>query len=207
MDKKGTKEKILDASLDLFSRKGYEGVSVKEIAAAVGIKDSSLYKHYKSKQDIFDTLLSEMNKKFEDTVVMNQIPDGSAKDNAMKYGENDLKWLKDIVKIVFNFFYSDPYASKFRKLLMIEQYKNNKAAGAFKAFYIDAPLNFQEELFKEMGNLGYMKKENPRVMALEFYAPLFMLLMEYDNDPKGNKPAMDILMKHVDQFSSIYGAE
>ena len=41
-----TRDKILNAALDLFSTGGYEGVSVKQIAAAVGIKDSSLYKHF-----------------------------------------------------------------------------------------------------------------------------------------------------------------
>lgn len=207
MDKKNTKERILDASLDLFSKKGYEGVSVKEIAKAVGIKDSSLYKHYKSKQDIFETLLLEMNKKFEDTVVMNQIPSGTAYENAVKYGENDIQWLKDVVKVVFLFFYSDPYASKFRKLLMIEQYKNENAAKAFKEFFMEAPLDFQEELFAEMGRLGSMRKENPRVMALEFYAPLFMLLMEYDSKPGETEAAMDMLMAHVEQFAEVYGQE
>lgn len=204
---KSTKEKILDASLDLFSQRGYEGVSVKQIADAVGIKDSSLYKHYKSKQEIFDTLLDAMNDKFEETVISNQIPEGEARENAIMYGENDLEWLKNVVKIVFNFFYSDPYASKFRKLLMIEQYNNNKAAVTFREFFINAPLKFQEDLFREMSELGYMKAANPRVMALEFYGPLFMLLMEYDNLPEESHKAMEILMEHVEQFSTMYSAD
>ena len=45
-----TKELILDAALKLFAKKGYEAVSVAEIADAVGVKAPSLYKHYKSKQ-------------------------------------------------------------------------------------------------------------------------------------------------------------
>ena len=52
-----TKEKIIDESLSLFSIKGYKGTSVKNIADAVGIKDASLYKHFKSKQEILDTLV------------------------------------------------------------------------------------------------------------------------------------------------------
>ena len=45
-----TKQKILLESLRLFSQRGYDAVSVEQIAAAVGIKAPSLYKHYKSKQ-------------------------------------------------------------------------------------------------------------------------------------------------------------
>ena len=55
-----TKERIADEALTLFSTRGYKGTSVKNIAAAVGIKDSSLYKHFKSKKDIFDTIVTEM---------------------------------------------------------------------------------------------------------------------------------------------------
>ena len=48
-----TKQKILNEALTLFSEKGYNAVYVGDIAAAVGIKAPSLYKHYKSKKDIF----------------------------------------------------------------------------------------------------------------------------------------------------------
>mgnify|MGYP003331199827 CR=1 FL=1 len=38
MELSGTKKKILDISLDLFSKYGYASVSMEQIAAAVGIK-------------------------------------------------------------------------------------------------------------------------------------------------------------------------
>ena len=49
-----TGERIVYEALVLFSKKGYSDVYVAEIASAVGIKAPSLYKHFKSKQDIFD---------------------------------------------------------------------------------------------------------------------------------------------------------
>ena len=60
MAKRNTKELILLEALKLFADKGYEGVSVRDIAAEVGIRQSSLYKHFESKQDIFDTLVETM---------------------------------------------------------------------------------------------------------------------------------------------------
>ena len=48
-----TKQKILYESLKLFSNKGYDGVSMREIASAVGIKGASIYNHFKGKEDIF----------------------------------------------------------------------------------------------------------------------------------------------------------
>ena len=59
-----TKERILREALRLFSQKGYDAVSVEQIADAVGIKAPSLYKHYKSKQDIFDAIFEETAKRY-----------------------------------------------------------------------------------------------------------------------------------------------
>ena len=46
-----TKDKIFDTALDLFSKKGYDSVSVRTIASEVGIKESSIYNHYKLSTD------------------------------------------------------------------------------------------------------------------------------------------------------------
>ena len=52
-----TKEKILDTALELFSQRGYNGVSVRDIARAVGIRESSIYNHFESKKAIFDGIV------------------------------------------------------------------------------------------------------------------------------------------------------
>ena len=56
-----TKQRILEKSLELFSTKGYDAVSVGEIAKAVGIKAPSLYNHFPSKQAIFDAILEDLS--------------------------------------------------------------------------------------------------------------------------------------------------
>ena len=64
MELSGTKKKILDISLDLFSKYGYAQVSMEQIADAVGIKAPSVYKHYKGKQDIFDSIFALMDERY-----------------------------------------------------------------------------------------------------------------------------------------------
>ena len=58
MAKKNTKEKIFDVSIDLFSQDGYDGVSIRQIAKEVGIKESSIYNHYQRKESILESILS-----------------------------------------------------------------------------------------------------------------------------------------------------
>ena len=59
-----TRDRILLEALRLFSQRGYDAVSVEQIAAAVGIKAPSLYKHYKSKRDIFDAIFEETTRRY-----------------------------------------------------------------------------------------------------------------------------------------------
>ena len=58
----GTKEQILNTALALFSQNGFEAVSVSDIAGRLGITKGALYKHFKNKQDIFDSILSRMER-------------------------------------------------------------------------------------------------------------------------------------------------
>ncbi len=199
-----TKQLILDEALNLFSVNGYDGVTVKDIANAVGIKDSSLYKHYKSKQEIYDSLLAEMNARFDETVSIYQLPQGEIKKIAAEYGRNDLVWLKEACKAIFLFFIKDPKASRFRKMLMIEQYKNADAAQTFRNWFTDSAIRFQTELFTEMIALGYFKEGPADIIAMQFYAPFYLLLCQYDSMPGKEDEAIDLLMRHVEQFASVY---
>ena len=201
---KGTKEKILEAALDLFSINGFEGVSVKEIAGAVGIKDSSLYKHFASKQEIFDILLAEMNARFEETVAFYKLPQGEICKVAAEYGGRDLIWLKTACKALFLFYLKDPKASKFRKMLMIEQYKNKQAANTFRSWFADEAIQFQTALFDEMMRQGFFMQGPPKTVALQFYAPFYLLLSLYDTLPGREEEAVAALMEHIEQFAAVY---
>ncbi|MEG6585195.1 TetR/AcrR family transcriptional regulator [Dendrosporobacter sp. 1207_IL3150] len=48
----GKKGDLLKAALELFSEKGYDAVSVRDIAKAAGVSEAALYKHYKGKEDM-----------------------------------------------------------------------------------------------------------------------------------------------------------
>ena len=60
-----TKEMILEEALKQFSEKGYDGTSMSDIAAPLGISKAALYKHYKSKQEIFDKIIEESEIKYK----------------------------------------------------------------------------------------------------------------------------------------------
>ena len=75
--KSNNKERIFDVSIDLFSEFGYDGVSIRQIAKEVGIKESSIYNHYKSKESIMDAILDY----YIDRMMSNDIPVSQASEN------------------------------------------------------------------------------------------------------------------------------
>ena len=60
MDNRSTKQKILDAALELFSTQGFEATSVSQIADEVSIRKASVYSHFENKQEILDSLINEV---------------------------------------------------------------------------------------------------------------------------------------------------
>ena len=58
---KNTKERILEEALKLFSQSGYMGTSMNDIAVELGVTKAALYKHYKSKQEILESIVERMN--------------------------------------------------------------------------------------------------------------------------------------------------
>ena len=73
MEMSPSKQKILDEALRLFSTQGYEATSIGQITDAVGIRKASLYSHFKSKQEILDTLIEEMIERYNKGSLFAQI--------------------------------------------------------------------------------------------------------------------------------------
>ena len=199
-----TKKKILDVALTLFSEKGYGNVYVGQIAEGVGIKAPSLYKHYKSKQDIFEAILEEMRNRYDkeaahlnmtgnDFLIDFELYNNISEDELVKMGIG-----------LFSFFLHDEYECKFRKMLTIEQFSNKELAELFSQQYFNEPLKYQTGLLQLLIMQGHMKNEDANVMALQFFAPIYLLMTVCDREPKREAEALQILEKHIRQFNRMY---
>jgi len=207
MVKRDTKQVILDEALELFSTKGYDGVTVADIADAVGIKAASLYKHYKSKQDIFDSILVVATEKYKEMATQLGI-DGNAHENDIdKFSNMDLNTLIQTGTMLFLYFLHDSHTKKLRRVLTIEQYKNPAAAKLLTIQYNDAPLQYQSALFQAFINMGKMKHTNANIAAVQFYSPIYLMLCMCDNYPEKESEALDYIKQHITQFDAVYMKE
>lgn len=202
-----TKKKILDEALTLFSEKGYANVFVADIAEAVGIKAPSLYKHYKSKQDIFNAILDEMKSSYDKQASMINMNGNNAQADAIVFSAVSED---DLVKMgmgLFMYFLHDDYVRKFRKMLTVEQFRNSELALLFTKQYADDPLSYQSAMFAMLSASGVLKAENPNVMALQFYAPMFMIITICDRHPEREAEFIPLVEQHIRQFSRLYNKE
>ena len=199
-----TREKIIYEALSLFSVNGYDAVTIREIASAVGIKESSIYNHFKSKQDILNKIIDETLKRYYSTLESVQLPK-SEEDNVSEFYDNvtDEEFL-DICSKIFLFYLKDDYISKLRRLLTIEQYGNEEMGEIFRNVFIDRVLETQRQVLQKFIDSGRFIQGDAYTMALHFYSPVFLLLYRYDNCPENEEQAIKALKMHASQYNAIY---
>ena len=197
-----TKERILRESLALFSERGYSAVRVADIAAAVGVKPPSLYKHYASKQAIFDACAEFFSERVAEIGVAIGLP-GSAGAEAA-YADVDVEGIVGFATQLFVFYLQDDVAAGFRRMLAIERHRDPKLNREFERLFVDGAIAHEEKVFAELMEAGLIERRDPHILALRFYTPIFYLLQKYDMRPSEVKTAKEELRIIVEEFCSTY---
>lgn len=174
MRQEDTKGRILSAALELFSKRGYEAVTVEQIARAVGIKAPSLYKHFKSKRDIFDSIVCRMEQTDALRAREFGLPEAAPDEMAEEYRQASMRQLIDFSKAQFTYWTEDDFSSNFRKLLTLEQYRDPDMQKLYQQYLSAGPLSYVADLFKSW------QIDAPEQKATEFFAPMFLMYSLYD---------------------------
>ena len=169
-----TKEAILIAALHLFARDGYEAVSVSQIAGALGMTKGALYKHYKNKRDIFDHIVARMEQMDAEQAETFQLPEGTLEEMQEKYRNVSMKQFVQYSKAQFRYWTENDFASCFRKMLTLEQFRNAEMQKLYQQYLVAGPAHYVADLFDSLG------VPNPKERAAHFYATMFFFYSMYD---------------------------
>ncbi|MBE6023359.1 MAG: TetR/AcrR family transcriptional regulator [Cellulosilyticum sp.] len=199
-----TKERIIVKALELFAAKGYDGVSVRDIAQEVGVRESALYKHYKSKQAIFDTIIEMASTRTEQIYKKLAVPAHTSKEVAQMYQEISIEQLVEISCKLFRFYLSDEIVAPYRRILTIEQYRNSELQKRYTGQFIDHTLEVYSKLFRSFIENGMFKEVDADVLALHFYGPIYLLFQKYDLDREHLEEGEQLIKNHVEQFARNY---
>lgn len=200
-----TKERILNEALRLFSEKGYSDVYVGDIAEAVGIKAPSLYKHYKGKQEIFDSCVEKFYERM--TQMRNDLLLPDTPSSRVSYESADLNQIIEFAIGLFMFYWKDEVAASFRRMLMIERYRNQALNKIYEDLFVNGAVQHEETIFSALIGAGIIKGETPHIVALRFYSPIYYLLQKYDMHPELETEAKEELVSMVKEFCETYKAK
>ena len=191
-----TKEKILLTSLKLFAQDGYEAVSISKISGELGMAKSALYKHYKNKRDIFDSIINRMDELDYERAREYNMPDGNMDEIIKEYRNISTYKIRIYTEAQFKHWTEEEFSSLFRRMLTLEQYRNQEMLDLYQKYLVSGPIDYMTYLFA--GITG--KKEEAKQLAIEFYGPIFLMYSLYDNKREGDD-LTEMLKKHVERFS------
>ena len=168
------KEEILIAALHLFARDGYEAVSVSQIAGALGMTKGSLYRYFKSKRDIFDCIVKHMEQQDNNQASDYDMPEEDKERMPEKYESVTLDDFVKYSKSMFEYWTEDDFASLFRKVLTIEQFRSEEMQQLYQQYLAAGPVSYVKDLFDSMGIMAAEDK------AVRFYAIMYLYYSIYD---------------------------
>ena len=192
-----TKEKILLASLELFSKDGYEAVSVSMIADALGITKGALYKHYRNKRDIFDSMLKRMLELDSSAARQYGMPEQNLITDDRGYDQVDWDELRQFTLAQFRFWTEDDFACPLRRMLSLEQYRSGEMGKLYQEMVVSGPVHYTADIFSRMMARGRMKPGDADALAAQFYAPMFLLIAMADG---GADNGLSVLQELIDDF-------
>ena len=192
-----TKERILAAALEMFSQNGYAGTNIRELSASLGLVKSGVYKHYESKEAIWNALLDEMIAYYGEHF-------GSAEH--LPPAPDSLDGLVEMTMRMVDFTIHDEKIVMTRKVLAMEQFRDGRAkALATKHFLTGLTQMFAHVLQGMMGK-GLLRRDDPTLLAFAYTAPISALVHLCDREPEKTEEALKQVEAFSRHFISIYGS-
>ena len=193
---KETKERILAAALELFSQNGYAGTNIRELSASLGLVKSGVYKHFESKEAIWDALMDEMvayyGEHFGSPEHLPPVPDSTEE-------------LTEMTMRMVDFTVRDERVVMTRKVLTLEQFRDARARELATKHFLTGLTDMFTGIFAGMMEKGLLRKDDPSLLALAYTAPISALIHLCDREPEKTEEAMAQIRAFSRHFGKVYG--
>ena len=195
---KDTKERILMAALEMFSQNGYAGTNIRELAASLDMGKSSIYRHFESKEEIWNVLLDRMiayyGERFGSAEHLPPVPDSP-------------EGLVEMTMRMVNLTVHDEMIVKTRKVLAIEQFRDERAKALATRHFLTGLTQMFTHVFQGMMDKGLLRQDDPRMLAFAYTAPISALIHLCDREPEKTKAAMARVEAFSRHFIDTYAGD
>ena len=192
---KDTRERILAAALEMFSQNGFAGTNIRELSASLGMGKSSLYRHFESKEAIWNALLDEMiayyDARFGSSEHLPPVPES-------------LEELVQMTMRMADFTIHDEKIVMTRKLLSIEQYRDERAKALASKHFLTGLTDMFTQLFSAMMERGLLRRDDANMLAFVYTAPISALIHLCDREPDRTAEALAQIEAFSRHFIKTY---
>ena len=193
-----TKERILAAALEMFSKNGYAGTNIRELSAALGLVKSGIYKHYESKEAIWNALLNEMiayyGEHFGSSEHLPPVPDS-------------LEALTRLTMQMVNITVHDEKIVMTRKVLTLEQFRDDRARELATKHFLTGLTEIFTHIFTGMMDKGLILRDDPAMLAFAYTTPISTLIHLCDREPEKTEDAIAQIEAFSRHFIAAYGVK
>jgi AcrR family transcriptional regulator len=191
-----TKERILEAALKMFSQNGYAGTNIRELSASLGLVKSGVYKHFESKEAIWNALLDQMIAYYGDHFGSSEhlppVPDS-------------LEGLVTMTMQMVNFTVHDEKIIMTRKVLTLEQFRDVRARDLATKHFLTGLTDMFAQIFTGMMDKGLLRNDDPEMLAFAYTAPISALIHLCDREPEKTEEAIRQAEAFSRHFIRVYG--
>jgi AcrR family transcriptional regulator len=190
-DGQRTRQAILDAALALFAQKGYFGASLRDVAAAVGVRESAIYNYFKSKDALFEALiLEDQHTRLER---LSSIADGPIADGRAVLEQLAVTTLESFLA---------PRDQQLFRILMSDGIRLAKTGRINLYERLGHGRERMHDIMRRLIRERWLRAGDPQLMAIAFSSPLMLWrhLHAIDADLPMIKDPRGFARQHVDQF-------
>ena len=193
-----TKERILAAALEMFSQNGYAGTNIRELSASLGLVKSGVYKHYESKEAIWNALLDRLiayyMEHFGSAEHLPPVPDS-------------LEDFFSMTMRMVNLTIHDEQIVKTRKVLTLEQYRDERARDLATKHFLTGLTEMFGRILSRMMEKGLIRRDDPEMLAFAYTTPISALIHLCDREPEKTEDAIRKIEAFSRHFIATYGVK
>lgn len=204
MHNASTKERIIENALALFSQNGIDATSLEQIAASVGVKAPAIYKHFKSKQEIIDSIIERIFERYDSLVESEKREYEAVGQNLNDFSEETVRLIVAIFRKMIECSVKDEFFFKATKLIQTERYRLEPLKNLYQSEFHEHFLKPAETMLQEFVKKGFLKDEDIVIMSTQFVSPLILGVDSLRSNPGTEDETFSLLEKHITQFFRVY---
>ena len=146
------KKRIINAAIKIFSKKGFQGTKTKDIARAAGVSEAMIFKYFKNKKFIYNSIINTINRNMKD----------HPKEIGIQSQISNLPTvLKKFILHVIDHTEKDP---AFIRLMLYSSLEERKIMNDFVRTHLSGAREALTELIEKGIKTGEYRKLNPKLV-------------------------------------------